>query len=120
MSDPWNYTDMLYIWASILQVVLHSLYSPYELKCKATMYVVVLLGLIKTFFFLRIFDAFSPIVTMIARVMSDLQVFTFFFMLLIWMFSILLSVLGLGNLQVEGGFRDEFLGQESYPGSEFE
>ena len=84
------------------------------------MYVVVLLCLTKTFFYLRIFDAFSPIVTMIARVMKDLQVFTFFFMLLIWMFAILIGVLGLGNLEVEGGFRDEFFGKEGYPSSEYD
>ena len=106
MSDPWNYSDLLYIWGSIIQVILHSTQSPYTLACKITMYIVVFLCLIKTFFFLRIFDAFSPIVTMIARVVKDLQVFTFFFMLLIWMFAILIGVLGLGNLNVDGKFRD--------------
>ena len=84
-----------------------------------TMYIVVFLGLIKTFFFLRIFDPLSPIVTMIARVVKDLQVFTFFFMLLIWMFSILIGVLGLGNVNVEGNFRDTFLGENDYPGKEY-
>jgi hypothetical protein len=56
---------------------------------------------------------------MIARVVKDLQVFTFFFMLLIWMFAILIGVLGLGNLNVDGKFRDQYLEAETYPGDEF-
>jgi hypothetical protein len=120
LLDPWNYTDMLYIWSSIAQVILHSILSPYHLVCKLTMFIVVFLGMVKTFFYLRIFDALSPIVTMIARVVRDLGVFMLFFSILILMFSILLDILGLSNRNIEGKFQDEFAGVESgYPGEEF-
>ena len=69
-------------------MVLHSIYSPLELRCKITMMIVVFLGMGKTFFYLRIFDGLSPIVTMLARVIKDLQAFLLFFMILIVMFSI--------------------------------
>ena len=111
---------MLYIWSSIAQVVLHTILSPYALICKLTMFVVVFLGMVKTFFYLRIFDDLSPIVTMIARVVRDLGVFMLFFVILIIMFSVLLDILGLSNRTVDGYFRDAFEKEiTGYPGEEY-
>jgi len=54
---------------------------------------VVLLCLIKTFFFMRIVKDFSYIVTMIFAVIGDLYVFMIFFTILILMFSMVLDVI---------------------------
>ena len=88
---------------------------------------VLFLGMSKTFFFLRLFNNLSPIVTMLINVISDLKVFIFVFMILILFFSLQLGVLGLGNINHEGMFRDHFLDYDSnikeeiayYPGEEY-
>lgn len=67
-----------------------------------------MLALAKTFFFLRIFDLLSPIVTMLTNVINDLQVFIGLYTLLIVLFSLLLGILGVGNPNIEGKFRTYF------------
>jgi hypothetical protein len=53
--------------------------------------------ILKSFFFLRIFQWLSYIVTMIYTVVSDLKVFALFFTILIVLFSMVFAVLGAGN-----------------------
>jgi hypothetical protein len=57
------------------------------------MIIVIFIGLLKTFFFMRIKMNFSYIVTMILNVVSDLKVFLLFFMILIVMFSAVFDVI---------------------------
>jgi hypothetical protein len=56
--------------------------------------------LIKTFFFLRIFDDMSYIVTMMKKVFYDLRIFMFFYAILVLMFSAILSILKVGNYEL--------------------
>lgn len=65
LADFWNYTDFVYIWASIGNIYCQMYLSPFMLISKILMILVVILALIKTFFFLRIFESLSPIVTML-------------------------------------------------------
>ena len=58
-----------------------------------------MLLLIKTFFFLRIFEDLSFLVTMVKQVFFDLKVFLFFFAILLFMFAIVMSVLDLRNYE---------------------
>jgi hypothetical protein len=51
----------------------------------------------KTFFFMRIFMAYSYIVTMIVNVVADLKVFLLFFTILIIMFSAIFDVIAKSN-----------------------
>ena len=53
--------------------------------------------IIKSFFYLRIFQSLSYIVTMIYTVIADLQVFLLFFTILIVLFAQIFAVLGVGN-----------------------
>ena len=55
--------------------------------------------LIKTFFYLRIFSNMTQLVIMIKNVVADLRVFIFFFFMQIFMLSIILGVLAVGNYQ---------------------
>jgi hypothetical protein len=73
------------------------------------MVMVVIMSLVKTFFFLRIFDEYSTVVTMLTTVIFDLKIFLFFFMILNMMFSLLIGIIGLANTAVEGKFRDKYL-----------
>lgn len=84
------------------------------------MIIVILLSMGKTFFYLRIFDRLSPIVTMLTTVIKDLQVFMLFFFILIVKFALIIDIMGLGNRKVDGAFKDAFAGADSYPGNEFE
>jgi hypothetical protein len=70
----------------------------------------VILGqqIMKSFFYLRIFESLSYIVTMIFTVVADLQAFLLFFTLLILIFGFIFAVLGAGNPNQPGKFRDEF------------
>jgi hypothetical protein len=55
--------------------------------------------LVKTFFFMRIFEQFTKLVIMIKNVVSDLMEFIVFYILLLIMFSVVLGVLGVGNYE---------------------
>ena len=96
-TQPWNYLDILLISTGILNVILHSMYDPLEVQCKITISFVGFLGMGKTFFYLRIFENLSPIVTMLINVLYDLKVFLLFFFILIFMFAMQLSITGIGN-----------------------
>ena len=56
---------------------------------------------------------------MLTKVISDLGVFLFFYVILIVLFSLLLSILGLGNRFIAGTFRDTYGLSEDYPGNEY-
>jgi len=57
---------------------------------------------------MRILSPFAHIVEMLFRVVYDLISFIFFYLLITILFSMLFSVLGLGNIDVAGKFRDEY------------
>jgi hypothetical protein len=61
------------------------------------MLIVATLMLIKTFFYLRIFKELSFLVSMIMQVFSDLKVFFLFYFVLIFLFSLMFSVIDIGN-----------------------
>ena len=49
------------------------------------MIMVILLAIVKTFFYLRVFESLSYIVTMLKNVIYDLRVFLiFYFMVILW------------------------------------
>ena len=83
---------------------------------------IILLAIIKTFFYLKIFGALSPIVTMLTNVIYDLRIFMLFYIILIVLFSLLLGVLGLGNKFIDGGFKKMYgkaTAADGYPGAEY-
>ena len=56
-----------------------------------------MLAILRTFRLLKIFSGLSPIATMLINVISDLKIFLFFYVILIFLFGLLTSVLGLAN-----------------------
>lgn len=105
-SDYGNYSDMIYTYGSLANVILQNTTDPHHLYNKALMSLIFLQQIYKTFFFLRIFDTLSYIVTMINKVVFDLRVFVMFYMIMITLFSMIFAVLGVGNANQEGGFKD--------------
>lgn len=68
-------------------------YKTHDIVAQIVLIAVVLLSLMKTFFFLRIVMSFSTIVTMIMQCISDLRAFLVFFSILIVMFSAILDII---------------------------
>jgi hypothetical protein len=71
--------------------------GPFLFRNKILMTIILLMQILKSFFYLRIFQWLSYIVTMIYTVVSDLKVFGLFFTILILLFSMVFAVLGAGN-----------------------
>lgn len=70
-----------------------------DIQPQAVLTVVIVLSMMKTFFFMRIIERFSYIVTMIMNVVKDLQTFMIFFTILIVKFSLILDVLGIDGAE---------------------
>lgn len=120
LSEFGNYFDLLYIWGSVAMSIIHVILSPFNFLAKIVMISVIFLSVIRTFKFLRIFQAYSPIVTMLQNVIYDLRIFLFFYIILTALFSLLIGVLGIGNRNVPGIFKDTFGEEESgFPGVEY-
>ena len=127
----WNYFDQMHIWGGFLNIYLHSkgeayhrfeeVEEPWVLFRKSVFIILTFLILIKTFFFLRLFRSMAHLVSMMKQVFNDLQAFMLFFFILIWIMSLNLSALELGNLHgamTAAGLGDK-LKAGNYPGSEY-
>lgn len=108
INDPWNYIDFLYIYGSISNCFLQWFYGPDHLASKIVMIIIVFMALIKTFFFLRIFESFTPLVVMLTKVVSDLKIFLFFYAILLIFFGNAYAVLGVSNYNRPGGFKEKY------------
>jgi hypothetical protein len=64
--------------------------------------------LIKLINSMKIFGILTPIVVMLKNVIYDLRIFLFFFFILTFKFSLITSIMGLGNANVEGPFKDKY------------
>ena len=95
-SDPWNYIDFLYIYGSLSNIVCQTILGQYNIYTEMIMILIILLLIVKTFFFLRIIESFTPIVIMLIRVIYDLRIFLLFYTILLFMYSLIFSVIGVG------------------------
>ena len=93
----WNYADIVNILLSLTNIYMQIMVGPYDLQCRIIMCLMVVNITVKTFFFLRVFPDLTPIVVMIQRVIYDLRIFLFFYTMMLFFFSLLFCVLGLGN-----------------------
>jgi len=97
LTDLQNYADLVYIYGSLINIVLQIKLGPFHIASRIFMVVIVLLMISKTFFFLRIFPTLTPIVVMIQNVIFDLRIFLMFYLILIALFCQIFGILGLGN-----------------------
>jgi hypothetical protein len=125
-GDKWNHVDQLNIWAGfssvIIQVVTFETASLHLQRLgDCVLILVTMLMLIKTFFYLRIFSQLSYIVTMMKNVFFDLRVFMLFYLILILMFSIVLGILKVGNMELLGdpATRKQKRKSSSWPNKEY-
>jgi len=72
LKDPWNYIDILHITMGFLNIYLQLNVGTMHFISKVVFIIVFLTSMIKLFFFLRIFDSLTYIVTMLVQVSKDL------------------------------------------------
>lgn len=99
-QDPWNYLDQAYIWIGIANIIVQRYIS--DILNPASQILMILHCLImlgKTFFFLRIFESLSFLVSMINSVITDLIPFIFIYSLLLLMFAICLGIIDWCNFE---------------------
>ena len=72
-------------------------FGPRSITCQVLMCYLVVNLIIKTFFYLRIFDSMTGIVVMLTNVIFDLRAFMLFYVILLWLSSHMFMVIGLGN-----------------------
>ena len=87
LSDIGNYFDMIYIWSGVINVILQNNDLSFSLGTKICMAIIVTQMIYKTFFFLRIYEDLSYIVTMLANVIYDLRIFLLFYFIMIVLFA---------------------------------
>ena len=108
LEDFGNYLDLIYIWGSMAMSILHIINGPMLFSSKLVMIIVIAFSIIRTFKYMRIFKDFSPIVTMLSSVIYDLKQFLLFYVILIGLFSMQLSILGLG-VRTWGPIQDQLM-----------
>lgn len=117
--------DVVYILSSLLMSAIHVIENPLHLASRIVMTGVILLSILRTFKFMRIFRAYSPIVTMLSNVIIDLAPFMLFYTTLIALFSLLWGTVGMGSLikKINPLFYEAFDSSanagEAYPGVEY-
>lgn len=84
--------------------VIHGIKTPYDSVSILLMCIVASLAVRRTFNFLKIFNALSPIVTMLSTVIWQLRIFLTFYFIQTMLFSLMIGVLGLGNVKLSGKF----------------
>lgn len=64
-SEFWNYTDFFFIWTGFVNIFAQYFRDSHNFANKTLQIIVILLAIIKTFFFLRVIQQMSSIVTML-------------------------------------------------------
>jgi hypothetical protein len=119
LLDFGNLLDLLFLFSSAAAPIHHLVTDPFNNTSRFLMIISILLSITRTFKLMRIFKDFSPIVTMLSNVVYDLRIFMIFYMILSALFSILLGIIGIGNMKLNEEFKEAFAGQDSYLGEEF-
>lgn len=92
-SNYVNFIDLVHIINGYLNIALQmSFNGTWQIDSLICMILLVMTSLFKTMFFMKVFQNFSHIVTMITRVMIDLRIFLVFFFILLIMFSMVFNV----------------------------
>jgi len=122
-AEFWNYNDMTFIWSVLIVLFLQRFeyMQTDDFVCKLLLVLTATCSIIKTFFFMRIFKNISYLVTMIFQVVIDLMPFLLFYTILIIFFSLYFGILGLGNYNVDGIYRDSVIAnwKTNNPGKTF-
>ena len=100
-EDKWNIMDQLFVWVSITNIIMQrftiDILSPLHISM---MLISCCFLMTKTFFFLRVFQNLTFLVTMLKQVLIDLQAFIIFYGILVIMFGCMFSIIDVGNIEL--------------------
>ena len=97
-EDSWNYTDLAFQYSGLVNIVFKFVYPEQDaLPSLISMSLVLLLATVKTMFFLRVFEKPSYLVTLVRQVIADLRYFVMFYLIITFMFSLIMGVIGFQN-----------------------
>lgn len=97
LDDKWNFIDIFHISMGLVNLLCQKYFNPFNLTCKVVIIIVIITCLIKQFFFMRVVESFTYIVTMILSVIIDLQVFLTFYFILMISFSMVFNVIAINK-----------------------
>eukprot|EP00347_Sterkiella_histriomuscorum_P003632 403363541 len=92
LKEIWNFFDYTLIVSYLLEIIIEAA-NPYHDSLAIIKVLVVCLTFLKISFFLRIYDGFSFLVSMMAAVFVDLKYFIGFFIIFILQFGIIFAIL---------------------------
>lgn len=95
-----NFIDLSYVVVGYYNMYCQIWMGTSRFFCKLIFVIVIILSLMKTFYFMKIFMGFSYVVTMIYRVVFDLKSFLLFYFILMIFLSIILDVILMNNPDV--------------------
>lgn len=98
-GDVWNYTDVVYLFMSVINVLVTLAIGPLHALSRGLMSIITLLIISKTMFFLRIVGSFSPVVIMVTSVLRELRVYMVIYFFIAFVLSLMFNVLGVGLLK---------------------
>lgn len=101
IKDIWNWIDVAYYSFNLCNLVLQFTHGPMNFVTKLAMISMVALLILKTFFFLRIFRNFTPIVIMLKNVIYDFRIFLLLYIILIFIISLVFNVIGVNLSHVQ-------------------
>ena len=96
VRDVWNFTDVVYLSLSIINILVTLAIGPYHALSRVLMSLITLLIISKTMFFLRIMSSFSPVVIMVTSVLRELRVYVVIYFLIMFFLSLMFNVVGGG------------------------
>ena len=122
ITDFQNIQTITFVVTGLLNALIHYYESPYHFEAKLVMTLNLMMSLARTLEMLRILATFSPIVTMMAGVLREFKDFIFFFFLLVFFFSMGISILQLNNELASDAYKDDIIaaGGHGYPGAEYQ
>lgn len=96
--------------------IVHYVHGPQAIGSKILLIIVIMASIRQTLKLMRIFSSFSSVVAMLSQVIYQLRIFITFYFILQFLFSLILGILGIGNVKVPGNFRDVFYKKDAPDG----
>lgn len=120
-AEFWNWLDQAHIWIGFTNIAVQRFtVDIMSVPTQLLMITVIFIMLVKTFFFLRVFDELSFLVKMMSQVMYDLKAFILFYTIICFMFCMLFAVVDLDNFEFSAKEKTRAeKAQPSYPGFEY-
>lgn len=122
-EDSWNISDFAFQYLGICNISFQFIFPASSIYNTCSMSIVLVLALLKTMSWLRIFKNMSLLVAMIKQTFVDLVPFLTFFFIMVIVFTFIMGVLGFqnykGNNNGNGDPSQEEDGANESPGVEY-